>query len=171
MDKIEHISDPKLIQQYVEFHLSIVMNMFHFLISNQQPFRIVIDDPSRKYIDTFSEDIYTDDYVILDISNWTLEVSSIDDKHPYLYTTVVFGETPVDVTIDALDIARIFILTNLTSPLYSRPFVPPSVASSEPLDAAVTVNTIHANAELYASQHSDAIQHSMSCLTLLKLRG
>lgn len=166
MDKIEHITNQKLIQQYVEFHLSIVMNTFHFLISNQEPFRIVIHDPHRKYSYAFAEEIYTDNYVVIDIANWTLEVSSIDKETPVLFTTVVFGETPIDMTIEAIDIARIFIHKNLESPLYSRFFVP---ALQHPEPQVASTSKIHETAELYASQNKDAIQHSMSKLTLCKL--
>jgi hypothetical protein len=164
MDKIEPISNVQLIQKYVEFHLSIVMNTFDFLIKNQEPFKIVVHDPSRKYSD-FAEDIYTDDYVVLDIMNWSLEVSSIDKELPYLYTTLVFGETPVDVTIDAIDIARIFIMKNAATPLYARFFVPMLQQSVIPEPQRIAIDTSefeHTNAE--------GIAHSMSCLTLCTLQ-
>ena len=165
MDKINNVSNNKLMQEYVQFHLSTVMNMFDFLISTQTGFRIIIHDPVGKYNNVFPPEIYTDGYVILDIEQWSLEVASIDKELPYLYTSIAFGENPTDVTIDALDIARIFINLNHESPLYSRFFVPDLTNQSEP--QLLAENNIHAKADLYASENKDAILHSMSCLTLL----
>lgn len=160
------------IQKYVDFYINLTMNILMFLIENQNTFRLVIADPTRKYKDIFPEQSYVNDTVVLDLIEWSLEEASVDKEYPILYTKLAFGEDnpyEVNVAIDAIDISFIYVLTNTTlTHLLSRPFdyQPSKVEPNHP--EPPHVESIHIKAEAYAKTNPDGIAHSMSKLTLLK---
>ena len=157
-------------QKYVDFHINLTMNILMFLIENQDPFTLVIYDPSRKYGNMFPEESYINDVVNLHLIEWSLEEASVDKSYPILYTTLAFGEDnpyEVPVAIDAIDIALIYLDRAPSLPLLSRPFSYEPTRSTQQLEPQ-QLETIHIKAEAYAKANPEAIAHSMSKLTLLK---
>lgn len=163
-------------QKYADFHINLTMNILIFLIENQDPFTLVIHDPSRKYKDQFPEESYVNNTIHLHLIEWSLEEASVDKEYPIMYTTLAFGnDNPyeVPVAIDAIDISLIYLDRAPSLPLLSRPFsyepAKSSSQQSEPLPSKpLDLHHIHQRAEDYALLHNDEILHSMSKLTLLK---
>ena len=137
---------------------NIMYELLAYYIDNQKPFKVTIRDRNNTIdlpIHLFS---HNGEVISVDVVEWCLETASYDDKH--LYVTYVLGSDEVPITVPFVDIIGVTDLV-LSSLIIANPY-------AITYEDVVTTNN-NKLLDTYIRNNRAGIEHSMSCLSLVKV--
>jgi len=136
----------------------VIYELVSYYIDNQLPFNIIANDKDEVF--DLPQSCFMSEnknYLPIDIIEWNLETAEYDDMH--LYITYVFNNEEIPLIIPFVNILRIAELTQGTI-IFHNIF---DVSIDD-----VTVDNTNIQLETYIKEHREEIEHSISCLKLVK---
>ena len=160
--------DKAFIRHAIKTHETIVANILDLYIENQKPFQIILSNINSKYevLKPYCED--GQDFILLEISNWSLEQAELIDYSELSCPFVFAEDVIIDTNIDFIDIELITCLT-MKNPIYMKLGwigIQDKLKASE---SQISISEMqHIDTSKFEDSNKDDIKHSMSKLTLCK---